>query len=124
MLQAAGGEPPERRPVFLVLPSEATRLQQGPGQYIIAFAATVVSIVTTLGFALSTYVLADGGLLLDQLEKGDTSPLDTASPIAFGIGGIFLAHEFAHALAARKHDLWHPEARSPATRKRGNGDRR
>jgi len=67
--------------------------------------ALFASTITSLGFALSTYLLADGGKMLDQMEQGDTAPLEMAIPIAAGIASLQLAHELAHFLAARKHDL-------------------
>lgn len=95
----------ERRPVFLALPVEVTTLRTGPGRYVLSLIALFASTITSLGFALSTYLLADGGKMLDQMEQGDTAPLEMAIPIAAGIASLQLAHEFAHFLAARKHDL-------------------
>ena len=103
-LQRDGGAD-ERRPVFLAIPTAATVTKQGALEVVTSLAAVFATIVTTLGFALSTYLLADGGRLLEQLEQGDTAPLDAAAPIAFGIGALFAVHEIAHLLAARKHDL-------------------
>jgi len=80
-------------------------MRQGLLDYVTALGALFATLITTLGFALSTYILADGGMLLDQLEKGDTAPLDTAAPIAAGIGAIFVAHELAHFVAAKKHGV-------------------
>ena len=61
--------------------------------------------VTTLGFALSTYILADGGAMLEALQEGDTSPINTALPIAGTIAALQLVHEASHLVAARVHGL-------------------
>lgn len=99
------GNEQERRPVFLALQADATTLKQDAIDVAAAVGGLLISAVTTLGFALSTYLLADGGRFLDALEKGDTAPLDAASPIAAGIGAVFVAHELAHFGAAAKNGL-------------------
>ena len=106
-LDSLDSEVEERRPVFLALQDSSTEkyLKQGIGQYFTAIAALFSSIITTLGFALSTYILADGGYILEQLEKGDTGPVDVVAPIAFGILGVFAVHELGHLLAARKNKV-------------------
>ena len=95
----------ERRPVFLALPTAATRISQGVPEYVAAVLGLFASVITTLGFALSTYLLADGGAMLVQLEAGDTTPLDTAAPIAIGVGLLQLLHELGHLAAAKRHNL-------------------
>ena len=99
------GNEQERRPVFLALQADATTLKQDAIDVAAAVGGLLISAVTTLGFALSTYLLADGGRFLDALEKGNTAPLDAASPIAAGIGAVFVAHELAHFGAAAKNGL-------------------
>jgi hypothetical protein len=98
-------EPMERRPVVLAVPAEGTKLGQGFGDFSVVAAASFGSLVTTLGFALSTYLLADGGAMLEQLEAGDPTPLDTALPIAVGLGGLQLVHELAHLVFAQKNGM-------------------
>jgi len=63
------------------------------------------SVITTLGFALSVYILADGGAMLEQISKGDPAPVEAAFPIAIGLGALQLAHEMGHLVAARVHGM-------------------
>ena len=95
----------ERRPVYLALPDEAVKVRQGVPEYLAFLIGSFSSAITTLGFALSTYLLADGGAMLSQLEAGDTAPLDTAAPIALGLLLLQLLHEGAHLALASKHQL-------------------
>ena len=43
--------------------------------------------------------------MLQQIQQGDTTPIEVAVPIALAIGGVQLVHEAAHLLAARVHGL-------------------
>ena len=95
----------ERRPVFLAVPTDVTVRGQNILELVAASGALFVTSVTTLGFVLSTFILADGGQMLESLEQGETAPIDAAAPIALGIGIIFVVHEIAHILAALKNDL-------------------
>ena len=92
----------ERRPVFLVLPAEVGSLKRGLPELGLSVLALFISVVTTLGFALSTYLLTDGGGMLSQLENGDTTPIDQAAPIALALAGLQVLHEAAHYAAAKK----------------------
>ena len=92
----------ERRPVFLALPTAATRISQGVPEYVAAVLGLFASVITTLGFALSTYLLADGGAMLVQLEAGDTTPRHRR-PIAIGVGLLQLLHELGHLAAAKSN---------------------
>ena len=96
------GEDQERRPVFLALPPEVKPADQSLADFALALAALFSSTVTTLGFALSTYLLADGGAMLAKLEEGDIAPLEAAYPIAVGLFAVQLLHELAHLVAARR----------------------
>ena len=81
----------ERRPVFLALPRRASELKQGAPEVAICLISLATTGITTLGFALSTYILADGGAMLTQLEKSAFAATalpcsDTASPGRVGLG--------------------------------------
>lgn len=95
----------ERSPVFLAIPSEAARLRQGLGEYGVGLVLAAVASITTLGYALSTYILSDGGAMLAQMQAGDATPIGVAVPIAVGLVGLQFLHEVAHFAAARVHSL-------------------
>ena len=95
----------ERRPVFLALPAKATLLKQKLPELGVCLLSLFITTITTLGFTLSTYILADGGRMLEQMQVGDTAPLETAAPMALGLAGVQLVHEAAHLVAARIHGL-------------------
>jgi len=98
----AGEEP---RPVFLALPSQATKLRQRLPELGVSLLGLFATTITTLGFSLSVYILADGGAMLAQIEQGDTAPITVALPIAIGLGALLLVHEVSHLVAARVHGM-------------------
>ena len=69
----------ERKPVFLALPARATALRQKIPELSVVLLGAAASVITTLGFALSVYILADGGAMLEQISKGDAAPVEAAS---------------------------------------------
>jgi hypothetical protein len=95
----------ERKPVFLALPARATALRQRIPELSVVLLGAAASVITTLGFALSVYILADGGAMLEQISKGDPAPVEAAFPIAIGLGALQLAHELGHLVAARVHGM-------------------
>jgi hypothetical protein len=95
----------ERKPVFLALPARATALRQRIPELSVVLLGAAASVITTLGFALSVYILADGGAMLEQISKGDPAPVEAAFPIAIGLGALQLAHEMGHLVAARVHGM-------------------
>jgi hypothetical protein len=94
-----------RKPVFLALPARATALRQRIPELSVVLLGAAASVITTLGFALSVYILADGGAMLEQISKGDPAPVEAAFPIAIGLGALQLAHELGHLVAARVHGM-------------------
>ena len=95
----------ERQPVFLALPPQFAPPTQGLADYGLAAVSLFATTFTTLGFALSAFLLSDDGALIDQLQAGDPQPIALAAPIAVLIGGLQLAHEGAHLAAAAKAGL-------------------
>ena len=105
----------ERRPVFLAVPTDVTVRSQSPLELVSAIGALFITSVTTLGFVLSTFILADGGQMLEQLEQGETAPIDAAAPIALGIGILFVVHEVGRpAERTRPPPPRHCSANAPA----------
>ena len=92
----------EKRPVFLAVGPQAGALKPSVGDYVSSTLTLFAVSFTTLGYALSSYILTDEEKLFAQLEAGDTAPLEMALPIALGLGALQLLHELAHAAAASR----------------------
>jgi len=95
----------DKRPVYLALSPAAARLTQPWQEQLAALISLFLSIISTLGYALSAFILSDNGKLLQQLQDGDPQPLEMAYPIAAGLAAVQLTHEIAHLVAARSLGL-------------------
>uniref|UniRef100_A0A7S0NP46 Peptidase M50 domain-containing protein n=1 Tax=Calcidiscus leptoporus TaxID=127549 RepID=A0A7S0NP46_9EUKA len=95
----------ERQPIFLAIPAEASKMPQSARDIVAAVLGLVTTAITTLGFALSAYILSDGGEMLAKLQEGDPAPVQMAIPLAAALGGMQLLHEVAHLAAARVHGV-------------------
>ena len=93
----------ERRPVFLALPAgRIDGLMQTTPEIGLALISLGIGCFTTLGYALSSFLLSADGTLIEQLQAGDPAPLFQAAPIALGLGLVQLAHEVGHYGAASR----------------------
>ncbi|KAL1527115.1 hypothetical protein AB1Y20_015797 [Prymnesium parvum] len=95
----------EKQPVYLALSPEAAALRQPLPEKVAAIVSLFLASISTLGYALSAFILADDGKIMKQLQEGDPAALDVALPIALGLGGIQIVHELAHLVAAGKLGL-------------------
>lgn len=73
--------------------------------YLVAALSVFAAGISTLGYGLSAFILAGDGKLLEQLQAGDSAPIDLAIPIAAGIAALQVVHEIGHLVAARAGNL-------------------
>lgn len=99
------GEQIQPEPVFVALPSKNTVRDPVLPELFITIVSFLVAVLSTLGYALTTYLLSDSTNFIKALEAGDRTPLEVAVPVAFGIGAVQLLHEAGHIAAASKYGL-------------------
>jgi len=92
----------EKRPVFLAIGKEVGTKGQTAAELLAAVGLLLLSSLTSLGYALSAYLLAPNENLIEKMSNGDPEPLMQALPIAAGLAGLTLVHELAHYVQARR----------------------
>ena len=95
----------ERCLVFVALPQDLGPTRQSLGQLVFSILLLGLGGLTSLGYALSYFLLSSDGVILERLQAGDSSPVNLALPIAGGIFILQLLHEASHIFQARRHGI-------------------